>query len=152
MPANSVSTSVRTICNPRPVVAVATEAFGEAHAIVDDTDAQSSLVVVQLDVCVAWHDIVGHWVGVVDHVLQQLSEDDGQRRGHLGRQLPSVAAHLEVQGTVRRAVPLLDHAHERSNDLDERHVLPGFPRQGLVHQRNRPDAPHGFLDRRLGLG
>ena len=37
------------------------------------------------------------------------------------------------------------------HDVEERHVLAGLPRQDLVHQGDRPDAPHRLLDGRLGL-
>ena len=83
-------------------------------------------------------------------VLQQLADDDGERRRHFGVQLAGVAfdAELDVPASDDR---LLGHPHEVAHDLAERDLLTRIARQHFVHAGDRPDASLGFAQRDLAV-
>ena len=155
VPSSSVVTSARTIDRPRPWSRLDVKPSGRPDAVVDrrrTTSSWPSLASSTRTWPPSASAVAARREGVVDRVLQQLGEHDGQRRGDRRRQRAGVARDLEVDRAVGRDTRLLHHPHQRPQDLDERHVLARLARQRLVHEGDRADAPHRLLDRRLGLG
>ena len=88
--------------------------------------------------------------GVLDGVLQQLGQDDGQGRGDVGGHLAHVAGHLDPDA-VPRHHRVLGHPHQRPHDLVEGDLVAGLARQDLVDERDRPDPTLGLAQRFLAL-
>ena len=77
---------------------------------------------------------------VIDRVLQQLEDHDGQRCRNGGGKSSAVTLDLEAHWSVLRLQSLFDEAHQRTNDLDESDVLTRFARQGLVFEQALGEA------------
>ena len=64
---------------------------------------------------------------------------------------PPSPASEKCTGPVGRLQALLGEAQQRADDLDERDVVAGLPRQRLVDEGDRADPAHRLRHRRLGL-
>ena len=89
---------------------------------------------------------------MIDGVLHQLVQHDRERRCDLTRQLARVAVDAEPDAQLRRRSRVLDQAGERPHDLAEVHDVARLARQGLVHDRDRPDATLGLGEGRPRFG
>jgi len=89
---------------------------------------------------------------VVDRVLHELVQHDGQRGGEVAGQHAGVALDGQAQVAVGSGDGLGDHSHQRLHDVVEAHLVARFPGEGLVHDGDGADAPLRLLDRLLGLG
>ena len=89
---------------------------------------------------------------MLDSVLHEFDEDDGQRRGHLSRELTGVTLETDVDLAVGQGQAVGDHPDDRPAHLSELDSLPGVARQRLVHQGDGRDTALGLLESGPRLG
>ena len=125
--------------------------FGDAHPIVDHANVQCIVLVIARHE--HSHDAIAAFVakGMVNHVLQQLQNHHRQRRGDGCRKSATVTSNLESNRSIARLQTLLRKLNERTNDLDERNVFPGFARQRFVHQCDGANTTHRIGNGILGF-